>query len=93
MTCRHVVKVICGANDDRLPVVGCRVGTIRNSLVDAFNLPSQALAFVNGVEVGPSFRVQAHNVLEFCKKHGYKGAGGCSPRPGFFRNTRATPTT
>lgn len=67
------VKVICAANDDRFPVVGCRVGTVRASLVDAFNIPPQAIALVNGERVDFSYRLQSNDILEFCKQYGYKG--------------------
>jgi len=73
MSSMGVVKVICGANDDTLALVGCQVGTVRNSLVDAFNVPPQAIAFVNGKVVDPFYRLQADDTLEFCKKHGNKG--------------------
>ena len=42
-------------------------------LVDVFNVPPQALAFVNGVEVDVSYRLQANDILVFCKEHGHKG--------------------
>ena len=67
------VKVICGANDDSFPVAGYRVETVRNSLVDAFNIPPQAIALVNGDRVESSYILQPNDILEFCKQSGNKG--------------------
>lgn len=68
-----VVKVICGANDDSFAVAGYRVETVRNSLVDAFNIPPQAIAVVNGERVASSYILQPNDILEFCKQSGNKG--------------------
>jgi len=70
-----LVKIIHGANDGVFNVVGSSVAIVRESLVDAFNLPDEAIAFVNGKPVGGDFRLQANDTLEFVKQSGRKGVG------------------
>ncbi|HEX4144544.1 MAG TPA: hypothetical protein VHY91_13640 [Pirellulales bacterium] len=67
-----LVKIICGANDDYFPIAGATVGSARNNLVDAFNIPGNAIAFVDGQQV-PSTHVLRENVtLEFVPQYGRK---------------------
>ena len=68
------VKVIHGANDDTFDgLVGQKVSTVRASLVDAFNIPGDALALVNGNQVDNNYVLQQSDVLEFIKQAGVKG--------------------
>jgi hypothetical protein len=68
------VKVIHGANDDTFDgLVGQKVSTVRASLVDAFNIPGDALALVNGQQVDNTYSLQQNDVLEFIKQAGVKG--------------------
>lgn len=68
------VKVIHGANDDTFDgLVGQKVSTVRASLVDAFNIPGDALALVNGNQVDNNYSLQQNDVLEFIKQAGVKG--------------------
>src|ERR1022692_338582 len=70
------VKVIHGANDGVFDLAGATVASVRRSLVDAFNVPEDALAFVNGEQVDlSSFRLVGQETLEFCQQAGIKGAG------------------
>lgn len=71
---RHV-KIIHGANDGVFPVSGNSVATVRESLVDAFNIPGEALAFVNGEQTNDEFRLRGNDTLEFVKQAGRKGVG------------------
>jgi hypothetical protein len=69
------VKVIHGANDDTFDgLVGQKVATVRASLVDAFNIPADALALVNGNQVDNNYVLQQSDVLEFIKQAGVKGS-------------------
>lgn len=70
---RRAVKVIHGANDGTFDLAGARVATVRSSLVDAFNIPSGSIAFVNGEQVDGGYVLQADDTLEFCKQLGIKG--------------------
>ncbi len=67
------VKVIYGANDGVFDVAGHDVATVHRSLMDAFNIPTKAVAFVNGEQVDACYTLQAHDTLEFCKRAGSKG--------------------
>lgn len=69
------VKIIHAANDGNFSVVGACVASIRASLVDAFNIPTDALSFVNGEQVGGDFRLRGDDSLEFVKQQGRKGVG------------------
>ena len=67
------VKVIHGANDGEFNLVGQKVSAVRASLVDAFNIPGDALAFVNGEQVDANFVLVENCTLEFVKQAGVKG--------------------
>lgn len=69
------VKVIHGANDGTFDLTGSKVSSVRASLVDAFNVPDDALAFVNGNLVPASYRLARNDTLEFVRAIGTKGAG------------------
>ena len=70
------VRVIHGANDGTFDLEGATVDRVRRSLVDAFNVPEDAIAFVNGEQVDPAnYRLACQDTLEFCRQAGVKGAG------------------
>ena len=69
-----VVTVIHGANDDVFDgIEGATVRQVYQNLVDAFNLPNNAIALINGVPVESSYQVRPGDILEFCKRYGRKG--------------------
>jgi excisionase family DNA binding protein len=68
------VKVIHGANDGLFMVAGVAVGRVRASLVDAFNIPDDAVAFRNGKPVSWDSRLGSHDLLEFILPWGRKAA-------------------
>jgi len=70
---RGGVKVIHGANDGTFALEGAKVGTVRSSLVDAFNIPKDAIAFVNGELADMGYTLATDDTLEFCKQSGSKG--------------------
>lgn len=67
------IRVVHGANEGVFCIAGAMVSTARLSLVDAFNIPSDAIAFVNGLQVDPTYKLMPNNTLEFVKKLGEKG--------------------
>jgi hypothetical protein len=69
------VKVIHGANDGEFDLAGSKVSTVRASLVDAFNISQDAIAFVNGHRVANSYQLRVDDVIEFVRERGVKGAG------------------
>ncbi len=70
-----LVKVIHGANDGIFNVAGAFIASVRASLVDAFNIPVNAIPFVNGEFIRPDHRLQADDTLEFVFPMGSKGVG------------------
>ena len=68
------VRVIHGANEryfDHLS--GKTVGSVRKSLRDAFNIPGDASALIDGKQVSDDFILQSGHNLEFVKQAGVKG--------------------
>lgn len=72
---RRGVKVVHGANDGEFEVAGETVGVVRASLVNAFNLTGEAVAFANGRRVPNDYELQQGDVLEFIHARGVKGGG------------------
>lgn len=68
----NLVKVIHGANDGLFNIAGITVSNLMTSLTDVFNIPADALAFVNGEQVDPSYRLLASDTVEFVKQYGEK---------------------
>jgi DNA adenine methylase len=83
-----LVKVIHGANDGTFAVVGEMVQTVRASLVDAFNIPSDALAFANGEQAERTYRLQPNDTLEFVRQAGEKEGSSFLRYPGGKWNHR-----
>jgi len=68
------VKVIHGPNDEIFSnLVGISVAAVRHLLAEPFNIPADAVAFVNGERVGSLYRLQANETLEFVRPWGRKG--------------------
>ena len=68
------MKVIHGANDGEFDVAGFPLARLRASLVDAFNIPDDAIALANGRRVSLGYVTQAQDVIEFVRERGEKGA-------------------
>lgn len=67
------VRVVHGANTKHFDLSGKTVGSVRKSLREAFNIPSEAEALVDGKSVGDDFILQGGQNLEFNKEAGIKG--------------------
>jgi hypothetical protein len=68
------VRVVHGANEryfDQL--AGKSVANIRKLLREAFNIPGDAVALIDGKEVGDEFILNGGQSLEFIKSAGEKG--------------------
>lgn len=85
------VKVIHGANDGVFDVAGHDVATVHRSLVDAFNIPTKAIAFVNGEQVDAGYTLHAHDTLEFCKRAASKGVTRMFTKAELFREYVGVP--
>jgi hypothetical protein len=68
------VNVQWGAFTDALAVQGMTVADVGRLLRRPFGIPHGVMAFVNGVEVEPTHRLRAGDVLEFQREAGEKGA-------------------
>lgn len=69
----RAVEVIHGANEGTFALAGARVASVRSSLVEVFNIPSEAIALVNGAQVDMGYILQGKDTLEFVKPAGRKG--------------------
>lgn len=68
------VRVVHGATDDTFDdIAGEPVAAVRAALA-AFNVPSGAVAFVNGLPVTPDHRLEPGDTIEFVHPFGVKGA-------------------
>jgi hypothetical protein len=67
------VEVISGSSDGKFKLSGKRVSAIRKHLVDAFAIPGNSQAYVNGNQVDETHIVQAGQTLEFIQPSGVKG--------------------
>jgi len=67
------VKIIHGPNDDCFDLPdGSTVLSVSHNLADAFNIPAEAIALVNGALVEPSHRLLPNDTLEFVRRRGEK---------------------
>jgi len=65
------VKAIHGANDGILDgLVGQKVGAVRASLAEAFNIPADAKVFINGEAATDETVLKSGDVLEFLRSAG-----------------------
>jgi hypothetical protein len=68
------VRVVHGANEQYFDSLeGKTVGTVKKSLREVFNIPSDADALVSGKSVGDDFILEGGMNLEFVKEAGVKG--------------------
>ena len=68
-----LVKVIHGTADGQFPLTGYTVAAARATFAESYNIPSDAVAFVNGVKVGEDYILNPNESLEFVKQAGRKG--------------------
>ena len=69
----NLVKVIHGSADGSFPVAGHTVSAARATFAQSYNIPSDAVAFINGVQVGEDYILTSNETLEFIKEAGVKG--------------------
>lgn len=61
------IHVIFGSADGQFDLVGRKVGELRRALATAFNIPTNAVAFVNGEQVNASYVLEPGDRVEFVK--------------------------
>ena len=72
---RGACRITHGPHDSCFPnLAGCSVASVRRSLATVFSLPDDAEAFLGGARVGPDYRLQVGDCLEFLVRRGRKGA-------------------
>jgi len=68
------VRVVHGANHSYFDnLIGKTVGSVRKSLRNSFNIPGDAIATVDGKQVGDDHILATSQTLEFSKEAGVKG--------------------
>lgn len=67
------VRVIHGSNEGYFNLSGKNVGSVKKSLREIYNIPGDAVAQVNGTEVGDDYVLSGSQSLEFSKDAGVKG--------------------
>lgn len=72
-TVANKVRVVHGANSGYYALSGKTIGDVRKGLKDAFSLPGDAIAEVDGKTVGDDFILAEGQNLEFSKLSGRKG--------------------
>ena len=70
---RGNVTCMYGASSENFSVAGQTVATVRDSLKDSFNIPQDAVPFVNGNQVDGTYVLSENDNLEFVKQAGTKG--------------------
>ena len=68
VSCQH------GQYHERLPLVGMTIAQVRARYSDRFDLDGQSIAYVNGIAVPETHRVNPGETLMFSHKSGEKGA-------------------
>ncbi len=71
----NLVRVVHGPNEGCYPVHNKRVCDVRRALLQVFNIPRSAMAFVGGKPVSEGYRLEGGQVLEFIRAMGIKGLG------------------
>lgn len=66
-------RVIHGPNESYFQIDGKSVAFVRRALGTSFNLPDDATAIVDGVEVDDDHRLRAGDDLTFIQQWGWKG--------------------
>lgn len=69
------IRVIHGANEGIFDLEGTRIGDLRRSLRDVFNIPSDAGAFIGGKQVMDDRVIKDGESAEFIREQGFKGLG------------------
>lgn len=73
---RGNVTCMYGSSVENFSVAGQTVSTVRDSLKDSFNIPQDAVPFVNGDQVDGTYILRESDNLEFVKQAGTKGLWG-----------------
>ena len=67
------IRIVHGANEGRYDLEGKSVGSVAKSLQQAFNIPHDAVALVNGQKTTFDYILSEDESVEFIKESGRKG--------------------
>ena len=89
------VRVICGVHTLEAQVAGRTIGDVRGALSQALNISPEAIAVVDGGEVGADHVLEAGEQVEFVRLAGEKGrfcrrGGPVVREPGTWNRERGT---
>lgn len=75
MTLRNELscRVTHGANDGTFLAAGKTIGLVRRALGTAYNIPANAEAIIDGIEVDEDHRLRPGDHLEWVRRWGWKG--------------------
>lgn len=62
-----MVTVVCGADSETADLQGRTISDIRNLYTNVFNIAPDAIAKVNGKQVGPDYKLQPDDKVVFEK--------------------------
>ena len=68
-------RIVHGANEDFFQCSGRTVGSLKRSLREVFNIPTDAIGFVDGLTVDDTYLLSGDETLEFVREWGEKGLG------------------
>lgn len=68
----EVVRIVSASWEGAFDLAGQTVADVQKALAYPFNIRPTARAFVNGISVEPSYRLQPKDVLEFVEPDGKK---------------------
>jgi hypothetical protein len=75
----NLVRIICAANEQELPLAGRKIGTVKRSLREVLNIGYFADPWLNGRIATLDDKLSAGDVLEFVVPFGFKGGEGQPP--------------
>jgi len=68
-----LVQIMHNTADGMYPVANQTVGSVRSSFQQSYNIPSDAVAMVNSIQVGDDYVLRPNESLEFVVEAGKKG--------------------
>jgi hypothetical protein len=70
-----MIRVVHGANEEHLPVERISIGKTRKLLREVCNVPTYAIALVDGRHVPDEYTLRSGDSVEFLQESGKKGLG------------------
>lgn len=70
---QRYVSVIHGVHQGQHPVADQTVASVRQTFAGPYNIPTDAVARINNVQVGDDYVLRPNEQLEFVKLEGVKG--------------------